>query len=327
MLHAWSFIITLNPTQPASRRIAMWTTCRALQRRSEPLHKALRLFGVSLTFLTCRLTLPKLVCGQCSLRNAPSLRLLDFRFSNPLGVISYGKTVRNALLVRRCKDLEPVFAKLRRSPAPLAQKLAALPRKLWSRALHGISGCPLAESQLASLRAAAVRTLHVNAAGSSALLRLSIGLDLTCDAGFYQLWVVLSDLRRMCRKHASALRRWQLFMRWYNGEPGHGPFHKLLHVLSQIGWTVDAAPQVIDHEGLHLDVLAIPAGLLRRRLEAAWLRYVALSHAHRPSMAGLPSIDPGLLRQDVAHLSPLDCARLSAFGFWGLLVRSCTFQI
>ena len=46
------------------------------------------------------------------------------------GIISYGKAVRNALLAQRCKDLGPVFAKLRRSPAPLSQKLATLPRKL-----------------------------------------------------------------------------------------------------------------------------------------------------------------------------------------------------
>ena len=228
------------------------------------------------------------------------------------GVISYGKAVRNALLTKRCKDLDPLFAKLRRSPAPLTQKLAALPRKFWAKALHGISGCPLANAQLASLRAAAVRALKANSAGSSALLRLSINSDLTCDPGFYQLWAVISDLRRMGRKHASTLSRWRLFMAWHRGEQGHGPFHKLLQVLSQVGWSVAAPPWVIDHEGFCHDVFAAPWELLQRRLEAAWLKFVALSHAHRPSMAGLHAIDPGLLQHDVDHLSPLNTARLAA---------------
>ena len=228
------------------------------------------------------------------------------------GIISYGKAVRNALLVQRCKDLAPIFAKLRRSPAPLAQKLAALPCKLWRRALHGVSGCPLADAQLAALRASAVRALRANAAGSSALLRLSINSDLTCDPGFYQLWVTFLDLRRMCRKHPSALRRWRLFREWHGGETGHGPFHKLLQVLSQIGWSIGVPPLVTDHDGFEFDALEVPSGLLRRRLEAAWLRYVALSHAHRPSMAGMQAIDLSLLRQDAGTLSSLDTARLSA---------------
>ena len=228
------------------------------------------------------------------------------------GIISYGKTVRNALLVKRCQDLAPVFAKLRRSPAPLAQKLSALPRKLWARALHGISGCPLASAQLAHLRAAAVRALRINAAGTSALLRLSIGSDLTVDPGFYQLWQVMQDLRRMCRKHATVVRRWKLFMQWHGGEAGHGPFHKVLQVLSQVGWSVAEPPQVVDHEQLTFNILTAPNALLRRRLESAWLRYVALSQAHRPSMAGMQAIDPCLLQQDVASLGLLDAARLNA---------------
>ena len=35
-------------------------------------------------------------------------------------------------------------AALRKSRAPVALKLSALPKKCWARALHGISGCPIA---------------------------------------------------------------------------------------------------------------------------------------------------------------------------------------
>ena len=101
-------------------------------------------------------------------------------------------------------------------------------------------------------------------------------------------------------------------MEWHSGEIGHGPFHKVLQVLSQIGWSIARPPVVVDHEGLCFDLLSEPQGLLRRRLDAAWLRHVALSHAHRPPMAGMCAIDPSLLRQDVGGLTALDNARLSA---------------
>ncbi|CAE7778643.1 unnamed protein product [Symbiodinium sp. CCMP2592] len=110
------------------------------------------------------------------------------------GVLSFGRATRNAALVEHCHDTAELFARLRRSPAPLRHTVFALPRKVWARALHGISICPLSEAQVHSLRCSAVKALRVCPAGCSALLRLSIHSDLEADPSFYQLWVVVRDL-------------------------------------------------------------------------------------------------------------------------------------
>ena len=120
------------------------------------------------------------------------------------------------------------------------------------------------------------------------------------------------DVRRMAGKVSGFLGMWRRFFSVYDGRALPGPFTKLLQVLSQVGWSISAPPQVLDHEGLEHDVLRAPAVLLRRRLEHAWLKYVAVAHRHRATMHDLDGIDPGLLRADVNGLSALDTARYAA---------------
>ncbi|CAE7294281.1 unnamed protein product [Symbiodinium sp. CCMP2592] len=228
------------------------------------------------------------------------------------GVLSFGRATRNAALVERCHDTAELFARLRRSPAPLRQKLYALPRKVWARALHGISICPLSEAQVHSLRCSAVKALRVCPAGSSALLRLSIHSDLEADPGFYQLWVVIRDLRRMCAKHASVVDKWTSFMQGFSGRLQHGPFSKLLSVLNRIGWSVAKPPVAMDRHGGSVDLLSLPTLTLRRLLEQAWLDQVATDHRHRKQMLDLTGIDRALLRRSEKGLTPLRLAQLNA---------------
>ncbi|CAE7803672.1 DHX57 [Symbiodinium sp. CCMP2592] len=228
------------------------------------------------------------------------------------GYLAFGPRVHNAELQLRCTALQPVWAALRRSRAPLGLKLSVLPKKCWARALHGIAGCPLGQAHLQSLRTSATSALQIRPGGSSSLLRLSIVPDMCADPGFYQLWACIRDLRRMACKVSGLLGSWRSFMAAYDGRSLHGPFTKLLQVLSQVGWAVLVPPLVMDHEGLQHDVLKAPALLLRRRLEHAWLRFVAFAHKHRATMHDLDGIDPSLLQADVGGLSALDTARYAA---------------
>ncbi|CAE7670476.1 unnamed protein product [Symbiodinium sp. CCMP2592] len=200
------------------------------------------------------------------------------------GFLAFGPRVHNAELQLRCTALQPVWAALRRSRAPLGLKLSVLPKKCWARALHGIAGCPLGQAHLQSLRTSATSALQIRPGGSSSLLRLSIAHGVV-------LWLPNAA---------------------YDGRSLHGPFTKLLQVLSQVGWAVLVPPLVMDHEGLQHDVLKAPALLLRRRLEHAWLRFVAFAHKHRATMHDLDGIDPSLLQADVGGLSALDTARYAA---------------
>ena len=228
------------------------------------------------------------------------------------GFLAFGPRVRNAALQSRCEALSPVWNALSRSRAPTVLKLSVLPKKCWARALHGIAGCPLGDSHLSALRARATAALKIRPGGSSSLLRLSIAPDMCTDPGFYQLWRCVSDLRRMSHKLDGFLRMWRGFMASFDGRVLPGPFTKLVQVFSQVGWSIQVPPLVWDHEGLQHDLLRTPASLLRRRLEHAWLRFVACAHRHRATMHDLEGIDPSLLQADVAGLSALDAARLAA---------------
>ncbi|CAE7325636.1 unnamed protein product [Symbiodinium sp. CCMP2456] len=228
------------------------------------------------------------------------------------GFLTFGSRVRNATLQGRCAALSPLWDALRRSRAPTGLKLSVLPKKCWARALHGIAGCPLGVSHLSALRAQATAALKIRPGGASSLLRLSIAPDMCADPGFYQLWRCVCDMRRMACKLEGFLRMWREFMASYDGRALPGPFTKLVQVLSQVGWSIGSPPVAWDHEGLQHDLVCAPAAMLRRRLEHAWLRFVAFSHRHRATMGDLDGLDPSLLHADAKGLSALDTARQAA---------------
>ncbi|CAE7194447.1 DHX57, partial [Symbiodinium microadriaticum] len=228
------------------------------------------------------------------------------------GFLTFGPRTRNAALVDRCDALAPLWSALRRSRAPIHLKIRALPNKCWSQALHGISGCSLATDRLSQLRAQATGALRLRPGGVSSLLRLSIAQPMTADPGFFQLWTCVCDVRRMAQKINGFVCLWRSFMTFFDGRQLPGPFTKLLHVLSQIGWSIQRPPLVVDHDGLVHSLLVAPKALLRNRLEHGWLRYVAHEHRHRHTMQDLTGIEPSLLHADDHSLTPVDAARLAS---------------
>ena len=94
------------------------------------------------------------------------------------GLMSYGRSVRNASLRARMQELSPLWKALTRSPSPTAFKLSILSAKMWAKALHGISGCPASPSDFKLLRTAAVRAIGHAPAGSSPQLRLTLSLNI-----------------------------------------------------------------------------------------------------------------------------------------------------
>ena len=228
------------------------------------------------------------------------------------GVVSFGPATRNRPLVQRCEQVKSLCAALKRSRASWSAKLSTLPVKFWSFALHGVSACPVSDTLLQSLRTQAVRALKAAPAGSSPALRLSLGKPMTADPGFFQCWNCLSTLRRLCLKQPRILELWSRFLLNFNGRLFHGPFSKLLVVLNSLGWQVRGPPMFVDEENLLHDLLATPLPALRTLAERAWLRSIAFSHAHRPSMRGLHGIDPCLVRLDHNSFSHTSSARVAA---------------
>ena len=256
----------------------------------------------------------------CVRNSLKALGIPVLRQSRELGgILSFGSATRNAALVDRCKALAPLFKKLALSRSPLAFKLQILPSKLWARALHGVSGCPLALAHITNLRTQAARALHVTSAGASPCLRLSLSAPMEADPGFYQLWACVRDARRILRRQPDLVGSWKQFMRSFDGVLYHGPFSKLLQVLSQIEWHVAVPPLVVDHEGLTHNLLFMPKSLLRQRLERAWLRHIGHAHTHRATMCDLHGVDQALAQLDVQRMHALDLSRLRALQSGSLL--------
>ena len=110
----------------------------------------------------------------------------------------------------------------------------------------------------------------VSSGGSNPLLRLSTAPNMEVDPGFYELWHSVQTLRRILNKQPQLLLQWRTFMDGYDGSLYHGPFSKLLQLLSRVGWSVLEPPRAMDHDGLVHDLQL----LLRRLLEQACLLYV-----------------------------------------------------
>ena len=228
------------------------------------------------------------------------------------GVLSFSSVVRNSALTKRCDELEPLWAALKRSRSPLCFKLGALPVKFWSKALHGASGCPLAEHHIAKLRAKATSALRIHPSEVSSMLRLSLHEPCDVDPGFYQLWTVLRDARRLCVKSAGVLDAWRQFMSGYDGRTFHGPFSKLVLTLSQVRWAVEWPPLFRDHNGHTHHLILMPSAQLRRLAEEAWMTYVSERHCHRHTMHQLQGICRTLAVQVRDGLSPPDTARVAS---------------
>ena len=228
------------------------------------------------------------------------------------GVMSYGQATRNALLVKRCKGLQPLWAKLRRSKAPALLKIAVLPTKFWAKALHTIPGCPLRSAHLQQLRSAATAAINIRQGGSNAMIRLSEAANMEADPGFFELWHGIQTLRRMLQKQPHLLLVWREFMLGFDGCLLHGPLSKLIQLLSKIEWQVCHPPCVMDHDGLQHDLLSCPTQLLRRLLEQGWLLHVSHQIAHRKTMADVSGLDLALLHVDAAKLNPLHASLQSS---------------
>ncbi|CAE7655752.1 unnamed protein product [Symbiodinium sp. CCMP2456] len=312
----WAFHAYLQAFAPSARALSFVDNFACTAFSAAALVQAYNLVRCFMDLLQLQLDVAKTFVWATQAKDRKALSCLGFSVlpaSREIGgIMSYGATVRNAALKRRCQSLTPIWKRLQRSRAPCSLKLQVLPGKCWAKALHGISGVPLSTAAVHSLRTAATAALQIRPGGSSSLLRLSLSDPMIADPGFYQLWSCVRDVRRMAAKVPNFLSLWRSFHSLYDGRTLHGPFSKLVQVLAQVGWSVLEPPVLLDHDGLAHHVLRAPQALLRRLLEQAWLRHVAFQHRHRKAMIDLGGIDLALLRAVQSKLTALDTARLAA---------------
>ena len=202
--------------------------------------------------------------------------------------------------------------RLKRSQAPLPQKIQSLPIVFWSDALHGLSGNVGSQQLLQSLRTKALANLGIRKAGLNSLLRLSLEDTMTADPGFYQVRHTIFHFRRMCRKMPCFVLQWQLHFARYDGRSLGGPFTALMGCLSLLGWSVAGPPLIWHTDGFEFDLLSLDNRALDRLLHRAWLRHVAYQISTRTTFEGLGSLDMSLCKIGEGCLNAMQKAQVRA---------------
>ncbi|CAL1129115.1 unnamed protein product [Cladocopium goreaui] len=197
----------------------------------------------------------------------------------------------DGISVADLKHLPALTTQLKRSKAPQASKIQVLPLSFWASALHGAANTLIAEGHLHDLRQSANRALHLNQAGTNALLRFSLQTTMLADPGFFYVTLVVNTFRRLCLRSTSLFACWRWWFDAFQGDLQPGPFSTLLQTLNSIGWFIVTPPHVCDHNGDQHDLLLLNNSLLQRLLQDAWLWKVARQMHQRPTMRDLDGID------------------------------------
>ena len=227
------------------------------------------------------------------------------------GSMTFGAAIRNRELRKRGAGLTHKWERLKRSMAPLPQKLTILPKVFWPKALYGSMNCLISDQYVHGLRTQATKALKLNGAGANSLLRLSLSDDMNNDPGFFQLHLCLQTFQRMLRKSDDLVHLWKVRMECFDGGLKPGPFSRLLQCLQTIGWSVLDPPWIHDHEQRTWNLALLDHTTLLSFLQDAWLQYVA-STIKRKTMCDLTGLDGPLTLWNTKRMLPLHRSLLSA---------------
>ena len=212
------------------------------------------------------------------------------------GCLTFCAGNRVSHYVSKGDNLERKWQQLRKSQAPLHQKLSALPICFWPEALHGASGSLGNDRYLHRLRLQAMSALRLRVAGANSLLRFALEDPPMADPGYYQLTRSIFTFRRLCRKIPSLMQQWKFFMDHHQGQVLDGPFTKILQCFATLGWSILTVPWVECQVDLVVDFMAIDGKALARLIHEAWLRHVARCINGRSTLHGLQSLDLSLCK-------------------------------
>ena len=206
------------------------------------------------------------------------------------GHINYSKKNSMYTIKNRMIELTDFWTWLRRSQAPLSQKLRALCGVAWPRCLHGIPGASIGIAHFARLRASAMAALNFDNVGASSLIQFSLLCSPRFDPGYYACWSTLRTFRRIAEPElAYPLVNMLAFegrIKWMQGPAG-----ACLNRLHEISWVWLGDGFIQDHFGLHWHFFRIPIQALHSRAQMAWCRRVGEQIDARDSFQGLRDVD------------------------------------
>eukprot|EP00438_Fugacium_kawagutii_P025565 Skav230000 [mRNA] locus=scaffold17:139230:143765:- [translate_table: standard] len=188
---------------------------------------------------------------------------------------------------RACEDL---WHWIRRSVAPMQQKLKVIQAVAWPRCLYGVSIVTVGKANFAKLRAAAMASLGWNKKGANSAIQFALVLPPKFDPECLAAW----DSIRAFRLHADPGIAYGV-LDTLTGDPPKrfrpGPCAVLLDRLHQLGWRWEGNGYVTDHWGSPLHLLEDPVQLLQLRFFQAWSIKVGQEWDSRDTFQGLAWVD------------------------------------
>ena len=209
------------------------------------------------------------------------------------GALTFNHQHRDQHFQSRMEPLAQLWSRLKKSKAPLVQRLLALPTVFWSKALHGNEATSLHGRHFGSLRTQALKALGLGKAGVNPLLRLTLSGRMEHDPEYFHIRRTLQGFRRLCWKEPLMITHWTYFMRRFDGQLFDGPFSKMLQLCNLLGWEL-RPPYILDHDGCEHDLLLMDGRVLDYLLADAWLQVVARRVQNRSTMVDLNGLDLSL---------------------------------
>lgn len=200
-------------------------------------------------------------------------------------------------LKARMQSCEHLWTWLRRSPAPVQQKLKVIQTVAWPRCLYGVSTVRVGKDHFAKLRAQAMSSLGWNKKGASSHLQFALVQQCKYDPEAAAAW----DTIKSFRTHADPTIALPLLNQLVANPPVRlkpGPCATLLEWLHLLQWRWVGDGYVEDHWDCQWHLLDTPIQHLSSRFAQAWALRTGQQHHGRDTLQGLDLVDRAFTMSD-----------------------------
>ena len=206
------------------------------------------------------------------------------------GHVSYGKALTNYTIRVRIQSQRTMWTWLKRSVAPVFQKILTLAVVAWPRCLHGAFGTPLGQDNLSHLRTRGMQALQFDHPGANPMLQLGCVCPPRTDPGYYLVKETVFQFRRFCNPDL-AFPLLDYLCQCVPSRARPGPCGVFLNRLQEIGWCWMGGGNILDHELLSLHIFKTPIQVLVSRIQQAWWAKVGSTVSSRLGFQGLENLD------------------------------------
>lgn len=209
------------------------------------------------------------------------------------GHVNYSRMATNHTITNRLTQGTQFWHQLKRSHAPLDQKLRLLPVVAWPRFLHGAAGVQLGDEHFRKLRSKAMQSLSFNCKGANPLLQFGGILHPKHDPAFHVIIATIRSFRRFCIP-GIAYPMLNSLVTSRASLRGPGPCEVFLSRIHSLGWSWNDDGFLCDHEGFQIHIIDSLIQVLYQRVVDAWIAHIGATVSVREGFQGLENMSPQL---------------------------------